>query len=164
MKKGFTLIELLVVISIIGLLAAAGLSVYTSAQKKGREAKVKADFLDIRNALAQLELDTGQLPGHLNPEPCSQNLETSLDSCAGGLVCTDGNFPKWNGPYLLNAGIDPWGHNYWFDPDYTCTTGTVGCEKFTNGYTTRAVVSFGPNGNGLNIYEADNIVMILCSP
>ena len=39
MKKGFTLIELLVVISIIGLLAAAGLSVYTSAQKRGERGK-----------------------------------------------------------------------------------------------------------------------------
>ena len=70
MKKGFTLIELLVVISIIGLLAAAGLAVYTSAQKKARDAKVQSDLLEIRNALVQLELDTGQLPGHLNPEPC----------------------------------------------------------------------------------------------
>ena len=138
---------------------------YTPVHKKGgREAKVQSDFLEIRNALVQMELETGQLPGHLKPDPCVQNPETYLNQNAAGLVNTDGNFPNWSGPYFKGTGLDPWGNSYLFDPDYACTTGTVGCEKFTNGYTTRAVVSFGPNGNGLNIYEADNIVMILCSP
>ena len=161
MKKGFTLIELLVVISIIGLLAAAGLAVYTSAQKKARNARVQSEFLEIRNALIQLELDTGQLPGHLNPEPCVQNPETYLNQDAAGLVNTDGNFPNWNGPYFKGTGLDPWGNRYYFDPDYTCKTGTLGCENFANNTTIRAVQSAGPNGS--YAYEADNIVMVLCS-
>ena len=150
MKKGFTLIELLVVISIIGLLAAAGLAVYTSAQKKARDAKVQSDLLEIRNALVQLELDTGQLPGHLNPEPCVQDPETYLDQNAAGLINTDGNFPNWNGPYLLNAGIDPWGHNYLFDPDYQCKTGALGCGNFANDTWVRAIWSFGPTASSRN--------------
>jgi len=40
--KGFTLIELLVVISIIGLLAAAGLATYTSTMNRARYAKAKS--------------------------------------------------------------------------------------------------------------------------
>ena len=51
MRKGFTLIELLVVISIIGLLAAAGLATYTSAQKRARDAKRKMDMRAMYSAV-----------------------------------------------------------------------------------------------------------------
>jgi len=51
MKKGFTLIELLVVISIIGLLAAAGLAVYTSAQKKLETQESNQSFLKLETLL-----------------------------------------------------------------------------------------------------------------
>lgn len=51
MRKGFTLIELLVVISIIGLLAAAGLATFSSAQKRARDARRKADIKAIETAL-----------------------------------------------------------------------------------------------------------------
>ena len=50
-QKGFTLIELLVVISIIGLLAAAGLATYTQSQKRARDAKRQADIIAIADAL-----------------------------------------------------------------------------------------------------------------
>jgi len=51
MRKGFTLIELLVVISIIGLLAAAGLTVFSSAQRRARDAKRISDIKAIETAL-----------------------------------------------------------------------------------------------------------------
>jgi len=136
---------------------------YTQARKKkARNARVQSDFLEIRNALVQLELDTGQLPGHLNPEPCVQNPETYLDQNAAGLVNTDGNFPNWSGPYFKGTGRDPWGNSYLFDPDYQCKTGALGCENFTNDTWVRAITSGGPSGGGA--YDADNIVMVLCSP
>ena len=50
-QKGFTLIELLVVISIIGLLAAAGLATYTQSQRRARNAKRQADVNAIADAL-----------------------------------------------------------------------------------------------------------------
>ena len=50
-KTGFTLIELLIVISIIAILAAVGLVVYSTAQKQGRISKRIQDFRAIAAAL-----------------------------------------------------------------------------------------------------------------
>lgn len=52
-KSGFTLLELLVVISIIGILIALGTVSYSTAQKKTRDAKRKADIKSIQNGMEQ---------------------------------------------------------------------------------------------------------------
>lgn len=52
-KKGFTLLELLVVISIIGLLIAIGAVAFTTAQKKGRDARRRADIKAYQSAFEQ---------------------------------------------------------------------------------------------------------------
>ena len=52
-NKGFTLIELLVVISIIGLLAAAGLAVFSSAMERGRVAQGISHAREIRDMALQ---------------------------------------------------------------------------------------------------------------
>ena len=52
-QLGFTLIELMVVIAIIGLLMAAGLVSYTSAQKNARDAKREADIDAVGKAMEQ---------------------------------------------------------------------------------------------------------------
>ncbi len=49
-RRGFTLIELMVVVAIIALLVAVGLPQYTGAQKKARDARIKADLKAIQNA------------------------------------------------------------------------------------------------------------------
>lgn len=51
--KGFTLLELLVVISIIAILITVGLTSFSTAQKKGRDAKRKSDIKEVQNALEQ---------------------------------------------------------------------------------------------------------------
>jgi len=51
-KLGFTLIELLVVIAIIGLLASLSVIAFSSALKKGRDAKRKSDINQIGKFLA----------------------------------------------------------------------------------------------------------------
>jgi hypothetical protein len=45
---------------------------------------------------------------------------------------------------------DPWGHNYFFDNDYTL-----------DGVTKAVVGSYGPNGVGSNLYDEDDIVIII---
>ncbi len=50
---GFTLLELLVVISIISILVALGAASYSTAQKKGRDAKRKGDLRAVSAAMEQ---------------------------------------------------------------------------------------------------------------
>lgn len=50
---GFTLLEILVVISIIGILIAIGSAAFTTAQKKGRDARRRADMKQYQSAFEQ---------------------------------------------------------------------------------------------------------------
>lgn len=61
-QLGFTLIELLVVISIIGILIALGTASYSTAQKKGRDAKRESDMKSVQNALEQYHSIHGSYP------------------------------------------------------------------------------------------------------
>jgi hypothetical protein len=62
----------------------------------------------------------------------------------------DSFFPDWQGPYLSGPFQDPWGHDYFFDADYEI-----------NGVKTAVVGSFGPNGCCQNVYDDDNIILII---
>lgn len=50
---GFTLLELLVVIGLISVLAGIGISSYSTAQQKARDARRKSDVKEIQSALEQ---------------------------------------------------------------------------------------------------------------
>jgi len=52
-KSGFSLFELLVVISIIGIIVAVGMTSYSSAQKRARDAKRKQDMQAVQKAFEQ---------------------------------------------------------------------------------------------------------------
>ena len=62
MKKGFTLVELLVSITIIGILASIGLSTFTSAQMKSRDAKRKVHLKQLADSFEAYYNDYGQYP------------------------------------------------------------------------------------------------------
>jgi type IV pilus assembly protein PilE len=51
--SGFTLLEILVVISIIGILIAIGAAAFSTAQKKGRDARRRADIKQYQSAFEQ---------------------------------------------------------------------------------------------------------------
>lgn len=163
---GFTLIELLVVLAVVGTLASIVLASVNRARGRSYIARAQTDLYNIRTAIGFLENDTGEDPKHFSLGPCVQTAaanEVFLNIPEAGIEATDGTFLNWNGPYLKD-GVpnDPWAQAYIFDTDYTCTTGVMGCENIPDGTQVRAIHSGGPNGSGINVYDSDNIVLVLC--
>jgi prepilin-type N-terminal cleavage/methylation domain-containing protein len=161
MNRAFTLIELIVVIVIIALLTTFGMASYNRVQNNSKTTKVLGELHEINNGLVRLTANTRQIPNHYIEGTCVQNNETYLNSCAAGLLCTDGNFPNWQGPYTELNLKDPWDHYYYFDPDYSCKTNIKGCENVPNNKVVRAILSGGPDGN-FGYTSIDNIVLVLC--
>ncbi|MCX6794109.1 MAG: type II secretion system protein [Candidatus Gottesmanbacteria bacterium] len=56
-NRGFTLMELLIVIAIIGILVSVSVVSYSSAQKKGRDARRHTDLKAMQNAWEQYYAD-----------------------------------------------------------------------------------------------------------
>ncbi len=61
----FTLLEILVVISIIGILVVLGTAAYSTTQKKGRDARRKADIKAIQNGFEQYYAKNNAYPATL---------------------------------------------------------------------------------------------------
>jgi general secretion pathway protein G len=158
-RKGLTLIEIIVVIAIISTLAAIIIPAGNLAREKARITKAKSEVKQIRNAVELLASDSDEWPGHqtvgLVDSGGSGNEVWDLSAGVAGLIATDGSFANWGGPYLPDMPTDPWGNDYFFDTDYDIDD--------PNGEWTAVIGSFGPNGVGQNVYDADNIIEILAS-
>lgn len=107
-KLGFTLLELLVVVSIIVILITMGLSSYSTAQKKGRDAKRKSDIKEIQGALEQYY------------SVCGYTYPTPTGTFYSAIICTTPSIAIMPAVYSDPRGITP----------YYCS-GTCG----TTGYT-----------------------------
>lgn len=110
-KKGFTLVELLVVMVILGLLATLGIGSFISSQKKGRDARRKADLDQITSALELYYNDNNQYP---------------TSDGAGRIVGCDGSACDWNTlwddqgggvTYMVQLPSDPAGNEYRYESD-----------------------------------------------
>src|SRR5713101_3135773 len=64
--SGFTIIELLVVLALISILATMGMAQYRQSIVHAREAVLKTDLFDLRDAIDQYYADKGQYPGTLD--------------------------------------------------------------------------------------------------
>jgi prepilin-type N-terminal cleavage/methylation domain-containing protein len=165
-QRGFTLIELLVVISIIGILASVVLASLSSAREKSDITATRAELHAIRNAILMLNSDTGQMPGGYGVELCRHPGTAFADgngvpishSHAGLLNHNPSKFPRWNGPYLAETPLDPWGNEYLYDSYYNCSGGANDCS----GGTVTVIHSGGPNESGANGYDSDNISLVIC--
>jgi general secretion pathway protein G len=65
-QRGFTLIELMVVVTIIGILAGVAVVNVKHAQRKAREAALKKDLQDMREAIDNFYADKQRNPADLN--------------------------------------------------------------------------------------------------
>ncbi|MCK5059862.1 MAG: prepilin-type N-terminal cleavage/methylation domain-containing protein [Candidatus Pacebacteria bacterium] len=162
-NKGFTLIELLVVIAIIGILSSVVIASLNTARQRARTARAQADLKQFQLAIGLLYDDTSLHPRKLTLSPCVQDPEVYLNSSAAGIQSTDGGFPGWDGPYMGSVPLDPWGTNYYFDPDLRCTD-QKGCEGISSGTMVRGIQSFGPNKAQNYGPGSDDIVIVLCAP
>ena len=119
-RNGFTLIEILVVATIIGLLAAIGITSYTQFNIQARNTRRKADAENVRGALEMYKSNVGNYPSLLD------NLTTPPNQ------------------YLKSLPTDPKGTtvNNWSSSVYGCTgspcttyTITVNLEPVATGNT-----------------------------
>lgn len=155
MKQGFTIIEFLIVIAIVSILATIVMAGSYYAKSYAKTQKAIADISEIAKSIDALALDTRQWPGHQTPYvicqgSCNNNEIEDLSVPLAGIKTTDGLYPNWNGPYIQVLSIDPWGNPYFFDSDYEI-----------DGATKAVVGSYGPNGQGLNQYDDDDIVQVI---
>jgi general secretion pathway protein G len=110
---GFTVIELLVVVSLIMILASMGMAQYRQSVIHAREAVLKTDLFDLRDAIDQYYADKGMYP-------------TSLDA-----LVTDGYVRRIPIDPITN-GADTW-QTITSDPDPNNPTATVGIKDVKSG-------------------------------
>lgn len=146
----FTLVEIMIVVMIVGVLAAmAGIGV-RSARHQTFINRCHSDLRVISHAIEQMAFDTHAWPGGGPAGQVVAGETWDLNEPEAGLLATDGRFENWHGPYLDRAPIDPWGRPYFFDADYRI-----------EGVFHSVVGSFGPNRQGRNEYDDDDIYIIM---
>jgi prepilin-type N-terminal cleavage/methylation domain-containing protein len=167
---GFTVIELLVVIAIIGLLATLAVAAMNYAKNYAKKTKAQHDLAQIEKTISMLANDTGTWPGHQNinyvntgngNEICSDGCTYGLTDPRSGLLSTDGSYINWAGPYFDQLPADPWGRQYFFDTDYRIRLDSTPCAGGGSCIDAAVVGSYGADGSGNNLYNADDIIKIL---
>lgn len=149
-KSGFTLIEIMVTVAVVGLLASlAGLAIH-KAHRSALLKQTETELQFMSAAVLQMAWDTGMWPNKaLRNNPGSVEV-WSISPASAGLLQTDGSYNNWRGPYYEGAILDPWGNPYFFDPDY-----------LIEGVNHVVIGSFGPNGLGPNLYDSDDLYVLL---
>ncbi len=121
-RTGFTLIEMLIVIVVIAILALIVIPRLMGAGRKAKEAALRGDLHQIRNAIQQFEADCGDYPSAI-----SQLMTQPADGTTGGTTIAL-DVTAWQGPYMRtsdnNMPKDPFTDSgaTW---SYTASTGHV---------------------------------------
>lgn len=151
LQKGFTLIELMITIAIIGIVAAIAIPNFIAYRKKAKTAHAKSELKGLEFAITNLIIDTNTRPtGNPASDDSAGDQVWNIANPAAGLVANGGGWLGWIGPYIVEVPTDPWDNNYFFDEDY---------DLDGNDYV--VIGSFGPNGVGPNLYDEDDIFIII---
>jgi general secretion pathway protein G len=118
--RGFTLIEMLIVIVVIAILALIVIPRLLGAGRKAKEATLRGDLHQLRNAIQQFEADCGDYPANID------QLQTVPSGGNGGTgIALD--VAGWQGPYLRtpDGGLPKDPFTTAADWEYTGATGHV---------------------------------------
>ena len=123
-KSGFTLIEVLIVITVISTLATIVIPRAMSAQRKAKEANLRANLKQMRDAIETFEANTAGWPPALSDVIAADGASISADSDGRGISV---DRSAYDGPYLRtpdgNLPVDPFtGAADW---NYNNATGEV---------------------------------------
>jgi len=147
---GFTLMEIMITLSVVMILLAIAIPALNKTNTETKKRKAMAEVEILAAGIKQLAWDTGRWPGALIRNVSQDREIWDLRASDAGILSSTAAYSNWRGPYVPEIENDPWGNPYFFDPDYLV------------GNRMRVVVgSFGPNGRGRNIYDSDNIYVIL---
>jgi len=94
--KGFTLIEMLIVIVVIAILALIVIPRLLGAGRKAKEASLRGDLHQLRNAIQQFEADMGDYPAALTQLVAAKGSPPTGNGGSGIALDSTG----YQGPYL----------------------------------------------------------------
>jgi len=149
-RQAYTLMEIMIVVLIIGLLAVVAFPHFSKSRETARKKQAEMDLEMLSNAMLQLAWDTGKWPSGMARTAAGDPELWDLTTASAGLLQASSDFSEWKGPYVRDIPLDPWGMPYFFDSDYRI-----------NGVNKIVVGSFGPNREGRNMYDNDDIYVIL---
>ena len=98
--KGFTLIEMLIVIVVIAILAVIVIPRLLGAQRKSKEASLRADLKQMRDAIEEFEANTASWPPDIADIMASDGAAISSDTDGRGMSV---DRQGYTGPYLTTA-------------------------------------------------------------
>jgi type II secretory pathway pseudopilin PulG len=139
----------MIVAGILGLLAVIAVPRFVNARRSTRVEQARADLAILAAGVKELAWDTGMWPGGV--ERTHKDKEVwDLTGPDAGLLSAWSVFRNWQGAYVPDIHLDPWGSPYFFDSDYRV------------GNVNHVVVgSFGPNRIGRNVYDSDDVFVII---
>ncbi|MDP2593317.1 MAG: type II secretion system protein GspG [bacterium] len=176
LQKGFSLVEILIVIGILSVLSTVVVTALNIARLKAQTVQAEIVINQLNIAIESLAADTGFWPGREaaagGPEPqevgkvscgasASNNEVQDLGDPQAGLTADSGDYTGWDGPYIREVPLDPWGNKYFFDTDYEL-------DGYEEGERAVVIGSYGQNGVGNNLYDEDDIIRVIfegvCAP
>ena len=107
-RRGFTLIELLVVLAIVGLLLSIAVPRYYGSLDKAKEAALKENLFQMRDAISKYQADKGKFPESLESMVMDKYLrrvplDPITDSATTWIVVPPSD-PQKGGVYDVKSG------------------------------------------------------------